>query len=348
MKIAVMGPGGVGGYFGARLAAAGNDVTFVARGAHLEAMQSRACGSTARSAPLHLDPVQGGGRCARDRRGRCRHLRGQDARYRERGARACGRWSPRARRSSPSRTASRAPSASARCVGRRQAWCRARRASARHISEPGVIKQIGKFALLEFGEARRQAERAHDRVPRRPARRPASMRTLSRQHPRELWMKFAMLAPLAGLTALTRGPIGPMRANAQIAGAAAVGGRGGGGGRHGAEDRAGADGRRQDHEADRRAAQADDGLDGARPAGRQADRARGCRARWRGSASAAGRGRCRRTTFVAPGTGASYRWKPQAEVIATTPAEATAKRCARSCGQIARHVGDLRRYVAQR
>ena len=39
MKIAVMGPGGVGGYFGARLAAAGNDVTFVARGAHLEAMR---------------------------------------------------------------------------------------------------------------------------------------------------------------------------------------------------------------------------------------------------------------------------------------------------------------------
>ncbi len=32
---------------------------------------------------------------------------------------------------------------------------------------------------------------------------------------REIWMKFAMLAPLAGMTALTRGPIGPIRANAQ-------------------------------------------------------------------------------------------------------------------------------------
>ncbi len=38
MKIVVMGSGGVGGYFGARLAAAGEDVCFVARGAHLEAM----------------------------------------------------------------------------------------------------------------------------------------------------------------------------------------------------------------------------------------------------------------------------------------------------------------------
>ena len=39
-KIVVLGSGGVGGYFGARLAAAGNDVTFVARGAHFEAMRS--------------------------------------------------------------------------------------------------------------------------------------------------------------------------------------------------------------------------------------------------------------------------------------------------------------------
>lgn len=39
MRILVMGSGGVGGYFGGRLAAAGNDVTFVARGAHLAAMQ---------------------------------------------------------------------------------------------------------------------------------------------------------------------------------------------------------------------------------------------------------------------------------------------------------------------
>jgi 2-dehydropantoate 2-reductase len=38
MKIAVIGTGGVGGYFGGRLAMAGHEVTFVARGAHLEAI----------------------------------------------------------------------------------------------------------------------------------------------------------------------------------------------------------------------------------------------------------------------------------------------------------------------
>src|SRR5262245_35114431 len=40
MKIAVMGAGGVGGYFGAKLAAAGEDVHFIARGAHLQAIQT--------------------------------------------------------------------------------------------------------------------------------------------------------------------------------------------------------------------------------------------------------------------------------------------------------------------
>ncbi|MFC0401972.1 ketopantoate reductase family protein [Paraburkholderia rhizosphaerae] len=39
MKVAVLGSGGVGGYFGARLAAAGNDVTFIARGRHLAAIR---------------------------------------------------------------------------------------------------------------------------------------------------------------------------------------------------------------------------------------------------------------------------------------------------------------------
>lgn len=40
MKIAVFGTGGVGGYFGGRLAQNGADVTFIARGAHLEAIRT--------------------------------------------------------------------------------------------------------------------------------------------------------------------------------------------------------------------------------------------------------------------------------------------------------------------
>ncbi|MEE8332725.1 MAG: 2-dehydropantoate 2-reductase [Alphaproteobacteria bacterium] len=39
MRIAMMGSGGGGGYYGGRMAAAGHDVTFIARGAHLEAIR---------------------------------------------------------------------------------------------------------------------------------------------------------------------------------------------------------------------------------------------------------------------------------------------------------------------
>jgi 2-dehydropantoate 2-reductase len=41
VRIAVVGAGAVGGYFGGRLAEAGEDVTFIARGAHLEAIRER-------------------------------------------------------------------------------------------------------------------------------------------------------------------------------------------------------------------------------------------------------------------------------------------------------------------
>jgi 2-dehydropantoate 2-reductase len=50
MRIAIMGAGGVGGYFGGLLAQAGEEVTFIARGAHLDAI---------RSAGLRVESVHG-------------------------------------------------------------------------------------------------------------------------------------------------------------------------------------------------------------------------------------------------------------------------------------------------
>ena len=61
MKIAVIGSGGVGGYFGARLAASGQDVTFVARGAHLEAMQKKGLKVLSSLGDLHLPEVKATG-----------------------------------------------------------------------------------------------------------------------------------------------------------------------------------------------------------------------------------------------------------------------------------------------
>jgi 2-dehydropantoate 2-reductase len=58
MKIAIFGSGGVGGYFGGRLAAAGEDVTFLARGAHLAAMQQDGLHIASPLGDVHLPKVQ--------------------------------------------------------------------------------------------------------------------------------------------------------------------------------------------------------------------------------------------------------------------------------------------------
>lgn len=57
MRIAVMGSGGLGGYFGALLARGGADVAFIARGAHLEAMRKRGLRIDGGPEPFHLEAV---------------------------------------------------------------------------------------------------------------------------------------------------------------------------------------------------------------------------------------------------------------------------------------------------
>ena len=56
MKIAIMGAGGMGGWLGAKLAAAGRGVAFVARGAHLEAIRANGLRVTGAES-LHLKDV---------------------------------------------------------------------------------------------------------------------------------------------------------------------------------------------------------------------------------------------------------------------------------------------------
>src|ERR1044071_6746332 len=55
LKVAVYGAGGVGGYFGARLAAAGNEVHFIARGRHLAAMREKGLKVESGLGPVHID-----------------------------------------------------------------------------------------------------------------------------------------------------------------------------------------------------------------------------------------------------------------------------------------------------
>ena len=54
MRVAVMGAGAVGGYFGARLAASGHEVSFIARGRHLETMRAEGLKVKSVQGDLHI------------------------------------------------------------------------------------------------------------------------------------------------------------------------------------------------------------------------------------------------------------------------------------------------------
>jgi len=58
MRIAIMGSGGVGGYYGGLLACAGHDVTFIARGAHLAAIRAHGLQIKSVHGDLTIAPAQ--------------------------------------------------------------------------------------------------------------------------------------------------------------------------------------------------------------------------------------------------------------------------------------------------
>ena len=58
MKIAIMGTGGVGGYYGGLLAQCGYDVTFIARGEHLKAIQENGLQVKSIHGDFHVHPAQ--------------------------------------------------------------------------------------------------------------------------------------------------------------------------------------------------------------------------------------------------------------------------------------------------
>jgi 2-dehydropantoate 2-reductase len=210
MKIAVMGPGGVGGYFGARLAAAGNDVTFVARGAHLEAMRRNGLRLDSQLGSLHLNPVK----VVPD----AREIAAADAvlfavkmRDTESAAESLRTLAAGGATVFTFQNGVESGTRIGRILGPGKVVEGAARISA-HIAEPGVLEQVGDFAVLEFGEADGGAS------PRVTAFHAACVAAgftakLSDNIARTVWTKFAFLAPLSGMTALTRGPIGPVRAN---------------------------------------------------------------------------------------------------------------------------------------
>ena len=213
MKIAIMGAGGVGGYFGGRLAASGADVAFVARGGHLEAI--RAGGLRVKSAngdvtvdpanatddPAAIGPVdivlfatklwaveEAGAACKpllKDGTGVVAFQNGVDA------------------------TERLVPILGAQHVVGGVA------AIGSVIERPGVIRHTGTMAGLQFGELGGGTSARLEAL-LKVCEAAGFDATIPGDIDKAIWGKFALLAPFSGLTAMTGRRIGPIREDAQL------------------------------------------------------------------------------------------------------------------------------------
>jgi len=208
MRIAVMGSGGVGGGFGAALAKAGADVTFIARGAHLAAMKGQGLKIEGGRGETHLVPTQATDDpssigpvdfvlfCVKlwDVESAGQHIKpliGPNTAV------------------IPLQNGIDAPDRLIPILGNKAVMGGVAQISA-SIVKPGVIHQVGTFMRMIFGELDGQvSQRGKDFLAM--CQKAGFDATLSDQILTELWMKFILLASNASITAATRLPIGKLR-----------------------------------------------------------------------------------------------------------------------------------------
>jgi len=212
MRIVVMGAGGVGGYFGARLQQAGNEVAFIARGRHLEALRKNglalrsALGDARLEVRVFEDPADAGPAEAVIFAVKLWDTESAAARIRplvEGGAYAI-----------PFQNGVESVGRLGAALGRDRVLGGAAHI-ATHIFAPGVIEHTGNFARLAFG-------------PLAPAQRPLAEAFLAAclgagidaripdDIVRVIWEKFVFLVGISGACALARAPIGVVRADADL------------------------------------------------------------------------------------------------------------------------------------
>jgi 2-dehydropantoate 2-reductase len=212
MKIAIMGSGGVGGYFGARLASGGADVHFVARGAHLEAMRARGLTIEGGPSPLHLADVRATDAPASlgiadfvliavklwDTAGAIELVRPIVG---------------------PGTTVISLQNGVLKDKYLVDSFGAARVMGgvgyvATTIDRPGVIRQTGSMQRLLFGELDGTISARGERL-LEACLKGGIAAQLSPDIRREIWQKFVFLVGLSGTTTTIRQPIGPIRANEQ-------------------------------------------------------------------------------------------------------------------------------------
>ena len=213
MRIAVIGAGGVGGAFGSALAHAGADVTFVARGAHLEAMRTQGLRIESPRGNTHLTPTQATDDPATigpvDFVIFCVKLWDVES--------AGAAIKPLVGPTTAVIPLQNGIDSSERLIpilGAQAVMGGVAQISA-VIAEPGLIRQTGTFMRLVFGEleggksARGESFLALCQKAGFDAHHSQHIQT-------DLWMKFILLATNAALTASTRTPLGILRDDPDI------------------------------------------------------------------------------------------------------------------------------------
>jgi len=200
MRIAVMGAGSIGGYFGGMLSLGGNDVTLIARGAHLEAIRDRGlqiitdygeftvqCEAT--DDPRQVDPVD-------------LVLLTVKTYHNEQAVPAMRSMVGEATTVLCLQNGIDSYEAAARFLGERQVLPGAAYIEG-SLESPGVVKQTGDVVEIVFGEPDGlDSPRGHlisDTLIK--AGIPAQ---LSNNIQKTLWTKFLFIATMAGVTALSR------------------------------------------------------------------------------------------------------------------------------------------------
>ena len=207
MRIAIVGAGAVGGYFGGRLAAAGSDVTFIARGPHLDAMRARGLRLESPKGDLHVHRVN-----ATDDPGTVGPVDTVLFAVKLYDVESALALLPPLVGSDtivvPIQNGVDAAAMVTRAVGRPHVGGGVAYVAA-VVSEPGVVRHTAMDQLI-FGELDGVRSPRLERL-LSACEAAGFQATLSDHIEVDLWSKFVRLAVFSGMTAVTRLPIGPLR-----------------------------------------------------------------------------------------------------------------------------------------
>jgi 2-dehydropantoate 2-reductase len=210
MRVAILGSGAVGGYYGAKLARAGQDVTFIARGAHLAAIRDK--GLEIKSSVLGDFVARGRAEDDTSRVGPVDLVIVAVKAYDN--ATALPMLTPMLRDDTVVLTLQNgvdsvaevaAVAGEARTLGGTTYIATA-------LEAPGLIVQTGDHRRIVFGEVFGQLPRVTERVNRiHEAFAAADIQSAAVGDGRvPIWEKFIFLVSLAGFTGAARLPIGPV------------------------------------------------------------------------------------------------------------------------------------------